>query len=306
SSFETQRLTQDGHVLDVWLTVTKLVDSAENVIGIASTERDITERKRTREALRKLNAELEERVNARTAELEAVNHELEAFSYSVSHDLKAPLRSVDGFARMLEEDYADRFDDEGRRLLKVVRDSARDMGQLIDDLLAFSRISRRDLAVVRLDLRRIAEDARRQVEANATDRTIRWEIGDLPPAFGDEATIREVLVNLLSNAVKFTRPRTEAIITIAGRAEDGEVVCTVTDNGVGFDMAYKDKLFCVFQRLHTADEFEGTGIGLALVQRIIQRHGGRVWAEGAVDKGASVSFTLPRSRGVAEEMNGKW
>ncbi len=276
SSFETQRLTKAGRVLDVWMTVTKLVDDAGTPIGIASTERDITERKLAE------------------VELDAVNHELEAFSYSVSHDLKAPLRAVDGFTKMLEEDYADRLDDEGRRLLKVVRDSAREMGQLVNDLLAFSRLSRKDLIMTQLDLGRMAEDACRQVELDAEGRTLRWEIGDLPPVFGDEATIREVLVNLLSNAVKFTRPREEAVIGFAGHAEAGEVVCTVTDNGVGFDMTYKDKLFSVFQRLHTADKFEGTGIGLALVQRIIKRHGGRVWAEGEVDKGARFSFTLPR------------
>jgi signal transduction histidine kinase len=227
-------------------------------------------------------------------ELEASNKELEAFSYSVSHDLKAPLRRVDGFAKMLEEDYAEPLDDEGRRLLRVVRDSAKDMGHLINDLLAFSRLSHKDLSLTRLDLPALVADAKRLSEHDAAGRNIRWEVGELPPAFGDNATIREVLVNLLSNAVKFTQPRAEAIITLAGRVEGDEAIYSVTDNGVGFNMAYKDKLFDVFQRLHASSEFEGTGIGLALVQRIIQRHGGRVWAEGKVDEGATFSFTLPR------------
>ena len=265
-------------------------DARGTVLGVFAAARDITKSKQAEDQIVKLNEDL----TRRTAELEAVNHELEAFSYSVSHDLKAPLRSVDGYAKMLEEDYAARLDDEGRRLLKVVRDSARDMGQLVTDLLTFSRLSRKELTESRLDLRRMAEDARRQVELGAAGRTIRWEFGDLPPANGDEATIREVLLNLFTNAVKFTRPKQQAVIGFAGHAEAGEVVYTVSDNGVGFDMTYKDKLFSVFQRLHTSDEFEGTGIGLALVQRIIQRHGGRVWAEGVVDKGARFYFTLPR------------
>jgi PAS domain S-box-containing protein len=256
-------------------------------------------RERAQEALRKLNAELEQRVRDRTAELDAANRELEAFSYSVSHDLKAPLRSVDGYARMLEEDYAERLDDEGRRLLRVVRDSARDMGQLINDLLTFSRLSRKDLNFTRLNMRSLADDAQRQAMQNTGGRRLRWEIGELPPAFGDETTIREVWINLLSNAAKFTRPREEATISIAGRTDGDEVVYSVRDNGVGFDMAYKDKLFNVFQRLHTVDEFEGTGIGLALVQRVIQRHRGRVWAEGKVGEGATFCFTLPR--GISEQ-----
>jgi signal transduction histidine kinase len=238
-------------------------------------------------------SQLEQRVKERTVELEAVNRELEAFSYSVSHDLKAPLRSVDGFVRILEQEYAARLDDEGRRLLHVVRDSAQDMGRLINDLLTFSRLSRKDLKMTRIKMNDMAQDARRQVEAGAAGRVIRWEIGDLPVAFGDEAMIHEVLVNLLSNAVKFTRPRQEAVIAVEGRVEGDEVRYAVTDNGVGFDMAYQDKLFCVFQRLHTADEFEGTGIGLALVQRIVQRHGGKVWAQGKVGQGATFGFRLP-------------
>jgi light-regulated signal transduction histidine kinase (bacteriophytochrome) len=235
-------------------------------------------------------------------QLEAANKELEAFSYSVSHDLKAPLRSVDGFARMLEEDYAERLDDEGRRLLQVIRDSAQDMGQLINDLLEFSRLSRKDLKTGLIGMSELVEDVRRQIEQAETGRAIRWDLGELPPAFGDEASIRVVLINLLANAVKFTRPRREAAIGISGRVEGNDVVYSVTDNGVGFDMAYRDKLFCVFQRLHAATEFEGTGIGLALVQRIVQRHGGRVWAEGKVNEGATFYFALPCRKNEKDEM----
>jgi PAS domain S-box-containing protein len=288
--YELALCHKDGSIRPVLYNATVYRDPAGAVVGVFAAAHDITERKRAEEALRTLNRDL---VRS-SSELEAVNHELEAFSYSVSHDLKAPLRSVDGFAQMLEEDYAARLDDEGRRLLRVVRESARDMGRLINDLLTFSRLSRKDLKLMRIKLRDLAEDAKRQVEQGESGRRIRWEIGELPPAVGDEATIREVLVNLLANAVKFTRPRQEAVISIDGRVEGAEVVYSVKDNGVGFDMAYKDKLFCVFQRLHTSDEFEGTGIGLALVQRIVQRHGGRVWAEGKVDEGATFHFTLPR------------
>jgi light-regulated signal transduction histidine kinase (bacteriophytochrome) len=254
---------------------------------------DITDRKRAEEELRRHREHLEVMVAERTTELQEVNRELEAFSYSVSHDLRAPLRSIDAFARMIEEDYAERLDDEGRRLLQVIRDSAHDMGQLISDLLAFSRLSRKDLKVWRIGMSELVADARRQVEQAETGRAIRWNLGELPPAFGDEAMIREVLINLLANAVKFTRPRLEAAIGISGRVEGNDVVYSVTDNGVGFDMAYKDKLFCIFQRLHATTEFEGTGIGLALVQRIVQRHGGQVWAEGKVNEGATFYFTLP-------------
>jgi len=290
-----------GKITDVLYNATVYRNEAGEVQGVFAAARDITERKRAEEELRRHREHLEVVVAERTAELQAMNRELEAFSYSVSHDLRAPLRSVDGFAQMIEEDHAERLDDEGRRLLQVIRDSARDMGQLISDLLAFSRLSRKELKMGRIGMRELVEEVRRQVKQAEAGRAIRWDLGELPPAFGDETMIREVLNNLLSNAVKYTRPRREAVIGISGRVEGDDVVYCVTDNGVGFDMAYKDKLFGVFQRLHTTAEFEGTGIGLALVQRIVHRHGGKVWAEGKVNEGATFYFALPCAKNEEEE-----
>jgi len=292
---------KDGTCVPVEYASTPIYEQGR-LAGAVVTFMDITERKRLDEELRRHREHLEVMVVERTAELQAVNRELEAFSYSVSHDLRAPLRSVDGFTKMLEEDYAERLDDEGRRLLQVIRDSAQDMGQLISDLLAFSRLSRKEMKMGRIGMSELAAEARRQVEQAETGRAIRWDFGELPPAFGDEAMIREVLINLFANAVKYTRPRQEAAIGISGRVEGDDAVYSVTDNGVGFDMAYKDKLFCVFQRLHATAEFEGTGIGLALVQRIVQRHGGRVWAEGKVNEGATFYFKLPCRKNEEHEM----
>ncbi|HCE42804.1 MAG TPA: hypothetical protein DET40_04595 [Lentisphaeria bacterium] len=251
-------------------------------------------KQRDADLLRKSHDEMERRVIERTAELAVVNRELEAFSYSVSHDLKAPLRSVDGFARMLEEDYSSKLDEEGRRLLKVIRDSAKDMGQLISDLLEFSRMSRKDLHKTNIDMNELVKEVYAQLEHDLKGRTVSLDTGSLPEIYGDPAMIKELLVNLLSNSFKFTRPRKVATVKVEGRDDGDSFVFTIKDNGVGFDMSYKDKLFCVFQRLHSASEFEGTGIGLALVQRIIQRHGGRVWAESELGKGATFYFSLPR------------
>jgi PAS domain S-box-containing protein len=277
-------------------------EEAEIASEVAAQIAIANEQARMMQEIKGYTAKLEQRVLERTTQLEAANKELEAFSYSVSHDLRAPLRSVDAFARMIEEDYAERLDGEGRRLLQVIRDSAHDMGQLISDLLDFSRLSRKDLKMGRIGMSELATDVRQQVEQAETGRAIRWDLGELPPAFGDEAMICVVLINLLANAAKYTRPRQEAAIGISGRVEGDEVIYSVTDNGVGFDMAYKDKLFGVFQRLHTTAEFEGTGIGLALVQRIVQRHGGRVWAEGKVNEGATFYFTLPCRKNEEDEM----
>ena len=237
-------------------------------------------------------AELETRVLERTAELEAVNKELSSFSYSVSHDLRAPLRAVDGYARMLEEDYTTRLDDEGRRLLGVIRESAGRMGQLIDDLLNFSRLGRQPMARHSVDTAGLVNDVIQEVRAQSPAKI---EIGDLPQAQGDRALLKQVWVNLIGNALKYSSKRDAARVEIGGQIEGEENIYWVRDNGAGFDPRYAAKLFGVFQRLHSNEEFTGTGVGLAIVQRVVTRHGGRVWAEGRPGEGACFSFSLPRA-----------
>jgi light-regulated signal transduction histidine kinase (bacteriophytochrome) len=238
--------------------------------------------------------EAERRILERQRELEAANNELDGFTYSVSHDLRAPLRAIDGFGRILIEDHAARLDAEGRRVLEVIRRNVGRMGQLIDDLLAFSRLGRDAMQPGRVDMTTLARTVLGEITAVETDRVIDARVAGLPDALGDPRLLRQVWVNLLGNAVKYTRQKSPAVIQVTGRAEDDEVVYTVKDNGVGFDMTYAGKLFMVFQRLHKASEFEGTGVGLALVQRIVARHRGRVWAEARPGEGAAFSFALPR------------
>ncbi len=251
----------------------------------------------TQRALMNILEDVEvERVKAEQARalLEAVNRELEAFSYSVSHDLRAPLRAISGFAQAVVEDYAPRLDDEGKRFLGLIQDNAHRMGQLIDDLLTFSRLGRQPLLATQVDLETLARGIFEELIAQGSGRQIELVIRAVPPALGDKAMLRQVLVNLLSNAIKFTRPRAEARLEFGYRPEVDGGAYYVKDNGVGFDMQYVGKLFGVFQRLHSTAEFEGTGVGLAIVLRIITRHGGRVWAEGRMDRGATFYFTLPK------------
>ncbi len=239
--------------------------------------------------------ELEQRVQQRTSQLEAANQELDAFSYSVSHDLRAPLRHIRGFAGLLQEDAASTLGDDGRGHLERITSAALRMSQLIDDLLAFARLGRAPLAKAPVALEDLIRDAQRDVMTDAGDRVIDWHIDAAAVVFADAALLRQVLLNLLSNAVKYTRGRSPAQIEVRAQvdAAHGEVVVSVRDNGAGFDPRYADRLFGVFQRLHASDEFEGVGVGLANVRRIVHRHGGRTWAEGAPNQGATFWFTLP-------------
>jgi PAS domain S-box-containing protein len=256
--------------------------------AILETNNDVTQRKRGEEKIRKLNADLERR----TVELESSNKELEAFAYSTSHDLRAPLRHIAGYSELLQKNAGPVLDEKSRRYVTMILESAKRMGTLIDDLLAFSRIGRAETRNSLVSLGELVQEVTGEAEREADGRSIVWRIGELPTVHGDRSMLRLALVNLISNAMKFTRTRPRAEIEVGcGGGERDEFVVFVRDNGVGFDMKYANKLFGVFQRLHGPETFEGTGIGLATVQRIIARHGGRVWAEGAVDAGATFYFS---------------
>jgi PAS domain S-box-containing protein len=292
---EEKNVWPDGRV--TWVLTTKMPrrDANGDIIGTFGASRDITELKRAEFQIRKLNDELEQRVHERTAELEAANKELEAFTYSVSHDLRAPLRHIDGFSKLLVEEHQAELSPDAQEYVATIRDSVLQMGVLIDDLLNLARVGRKQLAMQVTGLNSLAEEVMADLKRANPNRVIEWKIETLPFVECDPALMKQVFVNLLSNAVKFTRPRKPAVIELGVANQDGARAVFVRDNGVGFSMKYANKLFGVFQRLHRSEDFEGTGVGLATVQRIIHKHRGRVWAEAELDKGATFYFTLGSS-----------
>ncbi len=272
---EGWRVRKDGSRFWADVVITAIRDPQGTLLGYGKVTRDLTEQRKAAERLSQSNAELER------------------FSYSVSHDLRAPLRAINGYAQAVLEDYGPALDAEGRRLLGIIRDSAKLGGELIDALLNFSRLGRQAISVEAIDLTELVRSVVAELQKANTGAVVEVTIDPLPPTRGDRTLLRQVLANLIGNAFKFTRSRPHPRVEIGARREGRATVYYVKDNGVGFDMRFADKLFGVFQRLHRADEFDGTGVGLALAQRIVQRHGGRIWADGKVERGATFFFTIP-------------
>ncbi|MEE9234158.1 MAG: ATP-binding protein, partial [Candidatus Acidoferrales bacterium] len=294
---------KDGSLYTEYMIITPVRTQGGEISCFTAIKVDITERKQAEERIRKLNEELEQRVAQRTAELTATNKELEAFTYSVSHDLRAPLRHIDGFSKILVEDVGSRLDSTARHYLQRIQEGTRQMGTLVDDLLNLSRIGRQEPRRQVTGLNSLVEEVRKELQAETAGRQVEWQVGPLPFADCDPALMKQVFANLLSNALKFTRPRPRARIEVGQGEQNGQPVVFVRDNGVGFSMKYADKLFGVFQRLHRQEDFEGTGVGLATVQRIVHKHGGRIWADAELDKGATFYFTVGQVENQKAEHN---
>ncbi len=296
--FETRRIKKDKQLIDVSVTISPILDIKGNIVGASKVVRDITERKRAEEEIKLLNSQLETRVIERTMQLENANKELEAFSYSVSHDLRTPLRHISTFTDKLSINFGTQLPEKGKHYLDTIEGAAKNMGILIDDLLQFSKTSRIELNKNTVEMNRIIDEYMAQIKETVENRQIEWNVPLLPNVYADYNLLRVVWFNLLDNAVKYTNTRQKALIKLSSTSENNEYIFCITDNGVGFDMQFASKLFGVFQRLHSLTEFEGTGIGLANVRRIITRHGGRTWAEAEPDKGAKFYFSIPKKQEV--------
>jgi PAS domain S-box-containing protein len=289
---ELSAIRSDGSEFPIELSISVIkTDGTDTFCGFIT---DITERKRAEEAIRLFNQKLEQMVADRTQELEIANKELEAFSYSVSHDLRAPLRSIHGYMNIFSEEYSDKVDDEARRLIDIILKNSQKMGQLIDDLLAFSHLGRRDLTKGTVSIKDMATNIWEEQRKMEPGREITCTIQELPQAYADGITIKQVWVNLISNAIKYSRNTAKAVIEIGFEDKDDCIIYYVKDNGAGFDMQYYSKLFGVFSRLHSFQEFDGTGVGLAIVRRIIEKHNGTIWAEGKINEGATFYFSIPK------------